>query len=138
MRVLFWIFASLDLLLFLGCLGFAVLFAVGSKSNPISVLGLGFGLLVIGCLFVGGPIVLFLRAKSTVGRIIPLFILAAPVILLFLSALLQWMEGDDRPHWDVHGRPLHLKPGNPQNPQNPEPRSTPGSPPATTGPRKPG
>lgn len=65
-------------------------------------------------LLVGGPTLLFLNAKPNPGRIVALAIVASRVIVVCLSAALQASEGDDRAHWDVHGRLIHFRSGRPR------------------------
>ena len=47
MKPIFWIFIAIEALAYLGFMGFALLFAIGSKSNPLAILGMGVGLILM-------------------------------------------------------------------------------------------
>lgn len=118
MKPIFWIFIAIEALAYLGFMGFALIFAIGSKSNPLAILGMGVGLLLIGALVLGVPVLIYLRSTSNVGRIAALVLVMLPVLLLgvsaAVSAALGAIEGDDRDHFDTSGRLVHFRSGRPR------------------------
>lgn len=111
MNILFWIIAGIDAAAVIGVFGFIVLFALGSKSNLFSVLGMSLGLLAIGTVLIGGPVLLYLRSKSVIGRSAALAIVSLPLVVVAISAVLQNLVQEPRDHWDVSGRLIHFESG---------------------------
>ena len=114
MKILFWTLIGIEAVAYLGFLVFAVAFALGSKSNPLSILGLAVGLLLVGLLVFGLPTLLFVRSASNLGRIAALMMVMVPVLLVGVSAVFKALEVDDRDHFDTTGRMIHFGAGRPR------------------------
>lgn len=106
LKILFWTFVVIDVVVLVGFVFLAMVFAWKAESNPLGSLYLGIVLLLILTPILGGAIWLFLRAKSIVGRIIALVIVAFPVVMPAMSELIVHfvLHEEQLEHRDVNGR----------------------------------